>query len=34
MSSIRIPAIPFMSLNDQDIEKIKKKIISALTKDK
>lgn len=32
MSSIRIPARPFMKLNEQDIEKIKQKIVSALTK--
>ncbi len=32
MSSIRIPARPFMKLNDQDLEKIKSKIINALTK--
>ncbi|MEJ5351932.1 MAG: phage virion morphogenesis protein [Melioribacteraceae bacterium] len=32
MSSIRIPARPFMRLNDKDLEKIKNKIISALTK--
>jgi phage virion morphogenesis protein len=32
MSSIRIPARPFMRLNDQDLEKIKSKIIRALTK--
>lgn len=31
MSSIRIPARPFMKLNENDIEKIKEKIISALT---
>jgi len=34
MSTIKIPARPFMVLNNQDIEKIKKKIVSALTKDK
>lgn len=35
MSSIRIPARPFMKLNDNDIEKIKQKIIqSLLTKNK
>jgi len=34
MSSIRIPARPFMKLNEKDIEKIKKKIISALIKDR
>jgi len=32
MSSIRIPARPFMQLNEQDIEKIKQKIINALTR--
>lgn len=32
MSSIRIPARPFMMLNEQDLEKIKSKIINALTK--
>lgn len=32
MSSIRIPARPFMHLNNQDIEKIKEKIILALTR--
>lgn len=32
MSSIRIPARPFMKLNNQDIEKIKKKIVTALTR--
>lgn len=32
MSSIRIPARPFMKLNDQDLEKIKSTIINALTK--
>ncbi|MFN3695329.1 MAG: phage virion morphogenesis protein [Ignavibacterium sp.] len=32
MSSIRIPARPFMKLNDQDIEKIKQKIVLALTR--
>ncbi|AFH47806.1 Mu-like prophage protein GPG [Ignavibacterium album JCM 16511] len=32
MRSIRIPARPFMKLNDQDLEKIKSKIINALTK--
>lgn len=32
MGSIRIPARPFMQLNNQDIEKIKQKIINALTK--
>lgn len=32
MSSIRIPARPFMKLNDQDIEKIKQKIVNALTR--
>jgi len=32
MSTIRIPARPFMKLNDQDIEKIKKKIVTALTR--
>lgn len=32
MSSIRIPARPFMKLNEQDIEKIKQKILTALTK--
>ncbi|MEG8946621.1 phage virion morphogenesis protein [Rosettibacter firmus] len=34
MSSIRIPARPFMQLNNQDIEKIKKKIIEALSADR
>ncbi len=33
MSSIRVPARPFMKLNEQDVEKIKSKIINALTKD-
>ncbi|AFH50749.1 Mu-like prophage protein GPG [Ignavibacterium album JCM 16511] len=33
MSSIRIPARPFMLLNEQDLEKIKKKIINSLTGD-
>lgn len=32
MSSIRIPARPFMKLNNDDIEKIKKKIVLALIK--
>lgn len=32
MSTIRIPARPFMQLNDQDIDKIKKKIVAALTR--
>jgi len=32
MSSVRIPARPFMKLNNQDLEKIKQKILSALTK--
>lgn len=32
MSSIKIPARPFMQLNDQDIEKIKQKIVNALTR--
>lgn len=32
MSIIRIPARPFMKLNDQDIEKIKQKIVNALTR--
>lgn len=32
MSSIRIPARPFMKLNNQDIEKIKQKIVTALTR--
>lgn len=32
MSTIRIPARPFMQLNNDDLEKIKKKIILALTR--
>jgi phage virion morphogenesis protein len=32
MSSIRIPARPFIQLNDQEIEKIKQKIVATLTK--
>ena len=32
MSSVRIPARPFMKLNNQDIDKIKKKIVLALTR--
>jgi phage gpG-like protein len=34
MSSIRIPARPFMKLDEQDIEKIKKNLILKLTEGK